>query len=85
MNWLVQSFFRLHRRRDIQDGTPRPLTYWDIDTLATKVLRLPNHLMPLFVNTMEATDDAVLEYLFSKNAAKLKALENQKPRGRKHE
>ena len=41
--------------------------------------------MPLFVNTMEATDDAVLEYLFSKNAAKLKALENQKPRGRKHE
>lgn len=85
MNWLIQSFFKLHRRREFKEGNPRPLKYSEMSDLARHVLKLPESLLGLYFRVMETTDDEVLEYLFKRNADKLRSSETQKQRGRKNE
>lgn len=53
--------------------------------LARHVLKLPESLLGLYFRVMETTDDEVLEYLFKRNADKLRSSETQKQRGRKNE
>lgn len=70
--WLVDSFFRLHRRRDYSEGGPKAISYSDMLSLSDRILRLLPASRDLFLQAMEATDSEVLEFLFKRNTAKLK-------------
>lgn len=59
--WLQIAFFRMHRRRDIDEGGPKPLSYTAMIDYAEKIQRLKPHLVPFFVRVIEETDNAVLE------------------------
>lgn len=58
--WLVESFFRLHRRRMSSESGFQPISFLDMAALADQVLRLPEDLRSLFFRTMEITDNIVL-------------------------
>lgn len=59
--WLPAAFFALHRRRQFRDeGRYQPLTYQEMATYATQVLRIDHSVTSLFYRVMEETDNAVL-------------------------
>lgn len=75
--WLVQAYFRLHRRRQHSDmGGAKPLSFLELSIFSSKVLRLDGSLEPLFYRCMEATDNAVLYDQYVK-AAKQRAAEEE--------
>ncbi|MFX1710667.1 hypothetical protein [Stutzerimonas stutzeri] len=58
--WLVDAFFRLHRRRQHAEHGYQPLQYQEMAQFADHVLNLEQDLRPLFFRTMEETDNGVL-------------------------
>jgi len=60
MRWLVDAFFRLHRRRQHAEHGYQPLQYQEMSQFADHVLNLEQDLRPLFFRTMEETDNGVL-------------------------
>lgn len=60
LSWLVDAFFRLHRRRQHHQNGYQPIAFQDMADFATRVLRLPEDLHSLFFRTIEETDNAVL-------------------------
>ncbi|MBU0563265.1 MAG: hypothetical protein KJ890_07060 [Gammaproteobacteria bacterium] len=58
--WLVDAFFRLHRRRQHAEHGYQPLQYQEMAQFADHVLSLEQGLRPLFFRTMEETDNGVL-------------------------
>ncbi len=69
--WLVDAFFRLHRRRDYSEAGPKAISYQDMVILADDILRLRPVSRDVYFQTIEATDSEVLEFLFNRNTAKL--------------
>ena len=84
MNWLVQAFFRLHRRRKHTEYGPDPIEFTDMVVFAKDVLELPKPLHQLFYRTIEETDEEVRAYLFQQTNDKLEALKNENKLGKKH-
>lgn len=84
--WLVNSYFRLHRRRQYSDmGTMKALSYGEMSLFYGNVLRFDRSLEPLFFRCMEATDNAVLEDYSEKVKKQNKEAEdkaNAGPKGR---
>ncbi len=77
-HWLIQAYFRLHRRRHFSDmGGMQPIPYSELTVYAGKVQRIDRSLEPLFYRSMEATDNAVL-YDYSERMAKRQAAEKEK-------
>ena len=75
--WLVDAFFRLHRRRGYTEAGPMPLSVVEIVGLSDKILFLQGDLRNLYIQVIEATDALVLDYLYAKNSAKLEEMKNQ--------
>lgn len=71
--WLVDAFFRLHRRRGFTEVGPTAISYTDIIALSDHVLKLPPPNKDLLFHVIEETDMEVLEYLYKRNTAKLEA------------
>ena len=69
--WLVDAFFRLHRRRDYSEVGPKPIPYSDMVILADNILCALPFAKQVFFKVIEETDYAVLEFLFNRNAVKL--------------
>lgn len=69
--WLVNAFFRLHRRREYSEIGPKPIPYSDMLTLSDHILKLTPLCREVYFETIEETDSTVLEFLFNRNAAKL--------------
>ncbi len=74
--WLVDAFFRLHRRRDYSEVGPKVISYSDMIHLSDDILRLLPSSRDLYFKAIEDTDQSVLEFLFKRNTAKL---EGDKP------
>lgn len=81
--WLIDSFFRLHRRRDTTEFGPKAIAYADMLILAEKILGLLPRSTELLIEVVEAADDAYLEYSYSKNAAKLEELKSKTKQGKR--
>lgn len=64
--WLETSYLRLHRRRRMTEVGLDPLAFAEITHFADRVLELPRDLVSVFVQIIEATDQAVLEDYFKK-------------------
>lgn len=81
-SWLVDSFFRLHRRRQLYEGGYQPIKFSDMADFAKSILRLPQDLRPLFYRAIEETDNAVLydHYTKSREEAEKAAAQRKKPR-----
>lgn len=60
LGWIVESFFRLHRRRGISEFGMQPLTMVDIATFGSDILCLDKSLIKVFFRYMEEIDNAVL-------------------------
>lgn len=58
--WLVETFFRLHRRRAHSESGFQALGFQEMRDFAEHVLRLSEDLRPLYYRAMEETDNAVL-------------------------
>lgn len=86
-NWLAESFFRLHRRRQIGQHGYQPLPYQEMADFAERILKLHPEQADLFYLTMEETDNAILydQHMQTKAEADAaeKALPLPKPRKRK--
>lgn len=86
--FLVDSFFRLHRRRQIGQHGIQPIPYGDMADYAERVLRLPESLRNLYFAAMEATDNGVLYDHYEKQKADTEAMKQEvaerrrKPRSR---
>lgn len=72
--WLVDAFFRLHRRRPYSENGPMPISFSDIIGLSDTVLGLSGHVREMYLQVVESTDSEVLEYLYAKNSAKLEEI-----------
>lgn len=70
-NWLVDTFFRLHRRRQYSETGPSPIQYTDMVIMSDKILRLPESLRGVFFHAIEDTDASVLNFLYQQQAGKL--------------
>ena len=81
-SWLVDSFFRLHRRRQLYENGYQPIKFGDMADFAKHVLRLPKDLHALFFRAMEETDNAVLydHFTKSKEEAEKASAKRKKPR-----
>jgi hypothetical protein len=81
--WLPAAFFALHRRRQFRDeGRYQPLTYQEMATYATQVIRLDPSVTSLFYRVMEETDNAVLyDQIVKANDAYQAAKAEQERRG----
>lgn len=55
-----------------------PIEYRDMVIMAEDILRLREDTMQLFYETIEETDDEVLEHLYNKQKEKSKELENKR-------
>lgn len=64
--WLKNSYFRLHRRRQISEQGLQPIAFESMTHFADRVLELPGDMVSVFVQIIEATDQAVLEDYFKK-------------------
>lgn len=78
--WLVNAYFRLHRRRDYSEVGPKAISYTDMFSLADGVLGLTPKIRELFLEVIEETDSEVMEFLYKRNADKLKEDPKTPPR-----
>lgn len=67
--FLVDAFFRLHRRRQFGEHGYQPIPYQELADFGERVLKLPPDLLSLYYGVMEATDNAVLYDHFKKQRA----------------
>lgn len=67
MRWLVDAFFRLHRRRQHTENGFQPLQYQEMAHFSDHVLRVDRDLRRLYFRAMEETDNAVLYDHYSKS------------------
>ncbi len=87
--FLIDAFFRLHRRRQIGQHGIQPIPYGDMADYAERVLRLPESMRGLYFAAMEATDNGVLYDHYEKQKADTEAMKQEaakprrKPRPRK--
>lgn len=81
-SWLVDAFFRLHKRRQLGESGIQPLSFTEIATYGEKVIRVSPDLVSLYVQTMEETDNAVLFDSYDRTSKKIEELKNA-PKGRK--
>lgn len=80
--FLVDAFFRLHRRRQIGQHGIQPISYGDMADLAERVLRLPERLKDMYFAAIEATDNGVLYDHYQKQKAETEALQRDAAKGR---
>ena len=73
--FLVEAFFRLHRRRQFSQHGYQPLAYQEMADFGERVLRLHPTMMSLYYRAMEAADNGVLYDHFQKSQAKMEAAE----------
>lgn len=83
--WLVDAFFRLHRRRQHAENGFQPLQYQEMAQFERHVLRLDQDLRSLYFRAMEETDNAVLYDHYSKcrERSESAAETKKKPRPRR--
>lgn len=83
--WLVDGFFRLHKRRQLGEMGVQPLGLRDITEFADQVIRVREDLRALFIRTMEATDNGVLYDNYARASQKMEELQksSKKSKGRK--
>lgn len=81
--WLPAAFFSLHRRRQFRaEGDFQPLTFQEMATYATHVLKLRPSVLSLFYRAMEETDNAVMyDRAIHANAAYEKAKADREKAG----
>lgn len=81
-SWLVDAFFRLHRRRQHHQNGFQPLSYQELADFAAQVLKLPPSFHRLFFLTMEETDNAVLfdHYTKTREEVDKASARNKKPK-----
>ncbi len=72
--WLSDSYFRLHRRRQIGQHGYQPISYQEMADFANHVLDLKPSLKTLFFRAIEETDNAVLYDRWLKDSAELEKL-----------
>lgn len=84
-HWLVDGFFRLHKRRQLGEVGIQPLGLNDITEFGDKVIRVREDLRALFIRTMEETDNAVLYDSYDRASKKMEELRNspKKSKGRR--
>jgi hypothetical protein len=75
--FLVDAFFRLHRRRQIGQHGIQPIPYGDMADYAERVLRLPDSLRAMYFAAMEATDNGVLYDHYEKQKADTEAMKQE--------
>jgi len=80
MRWLVDSFFRLHRRRQHTENGFQPLQYQEMAHFADHVLQVDQDLRSLYFKTMEETDNGVLFDHYSKSRERAEAANASRPR-----
>jgi len=80
--WMVDAFFRLHRRRQFYESGYQPMPYQEISAFADLVLKVPSSLRTLFFRVIEETDNGVLydSYVKAKQAHEEAAAKQPKPR-----
>lgn len=85
MMWLVDAFFRLHRRRQHAENGFQPLQYQEMAQFEKAVLRLDPDLRRLYFKTMEETDNGVLYDHYTKAKEKAEEVRRTpaKPRPRR--
>ncbi len=82
--WLLNSFFRLHRRRSYsQHGRPLPLAHAEIADFADRTIQLPGDLRQFFSRAMEEVDDGVLEDYYARAAREDAEQDRQARQGRR--
>jgi hypothetical protein len=69
--WLVDSFFRLHRRRQLGQSGYQPLAYQELADFAERVLKLGPLSESLYYRAMEETDNGVLYDHYAKQKSDL--------------
>lgn len=67
--FLVDAFFRLHRRRQFSEHGYQPFPYQELADFGERVLKLPKPLLGMYYAAMEATDNGVLYDHFQKQKA----------------
>lgn len=82
--WLVDTFFRLHRRRPYGEAGPKPIPYTDMVIMFDDILTLPPKLRSLYFRTIEETDASVLSFLYKEQAAKMEELDKSRGRRKIH-
>jgi hypothetical protein len=83
-SWLVDSFFRLHRRRQLYEGGYQPIKFGDMADFAKLILRLPQDLLPLFYRAIEEADNAVLYDHYTKSREEAEKAAAQRKTSRKN-
>lgn len=72
--WLVDGFFRLHRRRQVGESGYQAISYQEIVSFSRDVLALPRDLHKLFVRVIEETDNVILYDYHAKARSEIEAL-----------
>lgn len=85
LRWMVDAFFRLHKRRQLAEMGFQPLSTTEIAQFADLVLRLKGEVRDLFIRVMEETDNAVMFDNYERVSSDVEQIKNGKPgkRGRK--
>lgn len=85
--FLVDAFFRLHRRRQFSQHGYQPIAYQEMADFGERVLGLHPSMMKLYYAAMEAADNGVLYDHFQKSKADVDAAkaeaEKRKPKARR--
>lgn len=80
--WLVNAFFRLHRRREYSEVGPKAIPYDDVFALSDRILGLTPKIREIFIEVIEETDSEVMQFLYKRNADKLSE-DTDKPKSKK--
>lgn len=83
MMWLVDAFFRLHRRRQLGESGFQPISITEASDFASHVLTLQDGLKRLYFRAIEEADNAVLYDHYAKvkeSAEQMKAEAAAAPR-----